>query len=74
MIKGSCEVIGINHQVYQYPLVRLYLKQKRYEYDQNDYLLPDCHLFLKEDSEVPQKFSRKDNRRTDYIAITGSPD
>lgn len=55
MIKGSCEVIGINHQVYQYPLVRLYLKQKRYEYDQNDYLLPDCHLFLKEDSEVPQK-------------------
>lgn len=57
MIKGSRGVIGINHQVYQYPLVRLYLKQKRYEYDQDDYLLPDCRLFLKEDSEVPQKNS-----------------
>ena len=55
MIKGSRGVIGINHQVYQYPLVRLYLKQKRYEYDQDDYLLPDCRLFLKEDSKVPQK-------------------
>lgn len=55
MIKGSHRVIGINHQVYQYPLVRLYLKQKWYGYDQDDYLLSDCRLFLKEDSEVPQK-------------------
>lgn len=45
MIKGSHGVIGINHQVYQYPLVRLYLKLKWYGYDQDDYLLPDCRLF-----------------------------
>lgn len=55
MIKGSRGVIGLNHQVYQYPLVRLYLKLKWYGYDQDDYLLPDYRLFLKEDSEVPQK-------------------
>lgn len=55
MIKGSRGVIGLNHQVYQYPLVRLYLKLKWYGYDQDDYLLQDCRLFLKEDSEVPQK-------------------